>query len=69
MSSHEEYILRILSEATDPLFPSEITERLNREISHGSAYTAMAIAARLQGLDRQLAQLPDGRWTLKQRVA
>jgi hypothetical protein len=32
MPSHEEHILRILGEATDPLFPSEIAERLNREL-------------------------------------
>jgi hypothetical protein len=29
MPTHEEHILRILGEATDPMFPSEITELLN----------------------------------------
>ncbi len=32
MPTHEEHILRILNEATDPLFPSEITDRLNHEL-------------------------------------
>lgn len=69
MPTHEEHILRILREATEPLFPSEITERLNRELgAEAAAYTVTEVAARLWRFTDQLEQLPDGRWTLKQRV-
>ena len=43
----EQYILRILGEATDPLFPSEITERLNYELGSGATYTVDEVAMRL----------------------
>ena len=32
MPSHEEHILRILGEATEPLFTSEIAERWNLQL-------------------------------------
>jgi len=35
----EKHILRILGEATEPLSPSEITDRLNHELGAGSPYT------------------------------
>ena len=68
MPSHDDQILRILREATEPLFPSETTERLNRELG-GAGYTMTQVAMRLASLKDQVVQLPDGRWTLKRRVA
>jgi hypothetical protein len=65
MPSHEEHILRILGEATEPMFPSEITELLNHELRPGAAYTTTEVATRLQALEGKVAQLPDGRWMLK----
>jgi hypothetical protein len=65
MPSHEQHILRILGEATDPLFPSEIAERLNRELGAAGVYTSLEIAARLTHMSDQAAQVPDGRWMLK----
>ena len=65
MPTHEEHIVRILGEATEPLFPSEIAERLNRELGAAGAYTSLEIAARLQRMSDQVAQTPDGRWMLK----
>jgi hypothetical protein len=64
MPTHEQHISRILAEATEPLFPSEITDRLNRELGAGSPYTMTEIVKRLQAL-QQVTQTPDGRWTLK----
>jgi hypothetical protein len=65
MPTHEEHILRILGEATEPLFPSEITDRLNRELGAGSPpYTMTEIVKRLQVLE-EITQIPDGRWILK----
>lgn len=61
----ERYILRILGEAADPLFPSEITERLNQELGVGERYTMTEVAMRLKTLTGKIEQLPDGRWTLK----
>jgi hypothetical protein len=65
----ERYILRILGEATDPLFPSEITERLNQELGAGAAYTMTEVVMRLKSLNEQVVQLPDGRWNLERRTA
>ncbi|PYX03966.1 MAG: hypothetical protein DMG74_17970 [Acidobacteria bacterium] len=65
MPTHEEHILRILGEATDPLFPSEITDRLNHELVAGAAYTTTEIVSCLKGLSEEVAQMPDGRWMLK----
>lgn len=65
MPTHEEHILRILGEATEPLFTSEITERLNHELRPDAAYTAAEIVGRLKSMSEQVAQLPDGRWMLK----
>jgi len=65
MPTHEEHILRILGDATEPLFPSEITDRLNRELVAGAAYTTTEIVWRLKGLSEEVAQTPDGRWMLK----
>lgn len=65
MPTHEEHILRILGEATEPLFPSEITERLNHDLGLGSAYTMTEVVKRLQALEQEVVQQPDGRWILK----
>ena len=61
----ERSILRILGEATDPLFPSEITDRLNYELTLGATYTVDEVVMRLKSLEPRLEQLRDGRWTLK----
>jgi hypothetical protein len=65
MPTHQQHILRILGETTEPLFPFEITERLNHELRPGAAYTTTEVATRLQALDKEVARLPDGRWMLK----
>ena len=44
----ERNILRILGEATEPLFASEITERLNEELTAGAAYTVPEVVGRLK---------------------
>ena len=61
----DEHILRIIGEAPEALFASEITERLNKELRPDSAYTTVEIAKHLKGMSDQVAQLPDGRWMLK----
>jgi hypothetical protein len=68
MPTHEEHILSILGEATEPLFPSEITERLNRELG-GTAYTMTEVVMRLKSLGEQVSQMPDGRWTSKRQMS
>ena len=65
MPTHDGHILRILGEATEPLFASEITERLNDELDPGAACTVPDVVGRLKTLSERVAQLPDGRWTLK----
>jgi hypothetical protein len=65
MPSHEEHILRILGEATEPLFTSEIAERLNLQLRPAVAYTTIEVGRVLQGLHEQAVQLADGRWMLK----
>ena len=61
----EKHILRILGEATEPLSPSEITDRLNHELGAGPPYTMTGIVKCLQAL-QEVTQLRDGRWMLKQ---
>jgi hypothetical protein len=61
----DEYILRNLSEAPEALFSSEIAERLNKELRPDRAYSTAEIIKHLKGMSDQVAQLPDGRWTLK----
>lgn len=65
MRTHEERILRIHGKAVQPLFTSEITERLNYELGGKERYTMTEISMRLQGLREQVTQLTDGRWMLK----
>jgi len=65
----EHFILRLLAEASEPLFPSDITERLNYELGSGATYTVDEVAMRLKVLDQRVKQLADGRWTLKGRTS
>src|SRR5215469_11680504 len=58
----EHFILRLLAEASEPLFPSDITERLNYELGSGATYTVDEVAMRLKVLDQRVKQLADGRW-------
>ena len=68
MSTEEEHIVRVLRESPEPLFPSEIAERLNGELGPGAAYTTTEVVTRLIALGDRVAQLPDGGWTLKRRT-
>ena len=68
MPIHEETVLRILSEATEPLFASEIAERLNLQLRPAVAYTTLEVEGVLQGLREQAVLLADGRWMLKRLV-
>ena len=65
MSTLDEHIMRILSEASEGLFASEITERLNRELRPDRAYTTVEVTKHLRGMSDHVAQLPHGQWTLK----
>ena len=65
MPIHEEDVSRILSEATEPLFASEIAERLNLQLRPAVAYTTIEVGRVLQGLYEQVGLLADGRWMLK----
>jgi hypothetical protein len=51
MRTHEE---RIFGKAVEPLFTSEITERLNHELGGKERYTMSEISTRLQGLREQV---------------
>jgi hypothetical protein len=66
MPIHEEAVLRILSEATEPLFTSEIAERLNLQLRPAVAYTTIEVGRILQGLHGHAVQLAGGRWVLKE---
>jgi hypothetical protein len=61
----DEHILRILGEASEGLFASDIAERLNKELRPDSAYIRAEVAKLLKGMTDQVAQLPDGRWMLR----
>jgi hypothetical protein len=50
MPTHQDQILRILSESGDPLFLPEITERLNAELVSGPAFDASDVFNYLQSL-------------------
>jgi hypothetical protein len=68
MFSDEEQLLRILGEATERIFPSEITDRLNRKLGTRTPYTITEIVMFLKRLTEQVVQTADGRWTLKRRI-
>ena len=64
----EEHILRILSEASEPLFSSDIAARLNRELREWRAYSPVDVVKCMQDMEGRVVQLSDGRLTLKRRV-
>jgi hypothetical protein len=68
MFSDEEQLLRILGEATEPIFPSEITDRLNRALGTRTPYTITEVVMFLKRLTEQVVQTADGRWTLKRKI-
>ena len=68
MPSHEEHIRRILGESGEPLFVSDITERLNAELVSGPAFDTTEVVKHLQSSYDHVIQLGDGRWTLKRLV-
>lgn len=65
MPTHGDHILRILGEATDPLFPSGIpsgiAEVLNREPGSAGVSTSLEIAVCLKHISDQAVQVQDGR--------
>jgi hypothetical protein len=61
MTTHGDHLLRILGEATDPLFPSGIAEVLNREPGSAGVYTSLEIAVCLKHISDQAVQVQDGR--------
>ncbi len=65
LSPDESYILRILAEARSPLFPSQVTERVNYELISGDPFTMTEVAMRLMAMQDAVDQLSDGSWTLK----
>jgi hypothetical protein len=64
-ADYEKHILRILGEAAKPLYPSEITEIINRELEPDSAYSRSEVMTSLQALTKEVIQLIDGRWMIK----
>jgi hypothetical protein len=62
MRTYEDHILRILGEATEPLFPSDITDLLNTELSASAKCTAIEVVLGLRSLTDQVKQTTDGRW-------
>ena len=64
MPTDDELIIRILREATEPLFPSAITDLLN-QLGGEAVYTMTEVVMRLKSLNQQVEQLPDGSWMLK----
>lgn len=65
MPTHEKSILRILGEAEEPLFASEIAEHLNSELRPDSAYSTVEVAKWMKSMSEQVAPLLEGRWMLK----
>jgi hypothetical protein len=65
MPTIDDDIRRILCEASEGLFASDIAEHLNRELGPHSAYKSVDIANYVKGMSNLIAQLPDGRWMLK----
>ena len=61
-------LLRILGEATDALYSSEIATRLNRELAAPEVFWPVDVVKMMYAMDEKIVQLADGRWTLKQRA-
>jgi repressor of nif and glnA expression len=68
MLPDELQILRILAEASEPMFPSQIAESLNTELVSGTDYDVSEVIKHLQSLGEHVVQISDGRWTLKRLV-
>jgi len=68
MTTSEEQIFQILSEASGPLYSSDIAARLNQNCKLRNAYSPIDVVKRMQDLRDQVVQLSDGRWTLKRRM-
>ena len=64
MPTNRQHIHCILSEAPEPLFPSEIANQLNHELGVAPAYTSAEVIRLLFAMS-EVTQRPDGRWTLK----
>jgi len=67
--SDQEQLVRILGEAPEPLFPSEITARLNQSLGGRTPYTITEVVMFLKRLADQIEQTSDGRWALKRRMS
>jgi hypothetical protein len=65
MPTKEEQVLRILSETPESLYPSEIADRLNREVGPAGAFTAVEVVRYLQSLGDRVVQLQEGGWSLR----
>ena len=63
MRRHEEQILCILGEAKHPLFPSEITNQLNKRAV--APYTTIEVVMTLTALALHVEPDAQGRWMLK----
>ena len=68
MATYEEQIFRILSEASGPLYSSDIAARLNRDLHLRNAYSPVDVVKHMQDMRDQVVQLSDGRWTSKRRM-
>lgn len=69
MAFTQEHVVRILAEATEPLYSSEIAVRANQELPSGTRCQPVDLVKLMLSMDDQVSQLSDGRWTLKRRVA
>jgi repressor of nif and glnA expression len=65
MHIHEQRILAILADASEPLYPSEIADALNRR--EKTMYSLSDVVVALKTLE-QVKQTSDGRWTVKKRM-
>jgi hypothetical protein len=64
---HEEQIISILAEAADPLYLSDITNKLNGRTGAPTPFTTIQVMMALTELAPQLEQDGQGRWMLKRR--
>jgi hypothetical protein len=63
MATHEQqHVLRILHQASNALYPSEIAELINHELRLGAAFTRQEVIMNREALEKGVTQLIDGRW-------
>src|SRR5437868_4525687 len=67
MPNHEEIILRILSEAPEPLYSPEIADRLNHELRLEQAYFPLEVVERMQTMGEQVVEVSE--WSLDAETA